>query len=193
MPLAPNGIGVLTSNFKPTVEYLISLYWHCLLYLFSLVVIEIGMWLILTIEISERNENAWALMRPPTLYLHGQDSCTKTSSDIRMSRRDVTWHHDIMSWHHMTSYDITMHLVASVRLSFRPRLSKVRLSLSVRELCLCVCNQRAFEDNVANAVDRLLIYPPFWWLQNIEENYTFLPSMGLTQIHIFVHFKGLLY
>ncbi len=75
-----------------------------------------------------------------------------------------------------------MYLVASVRLSVRPsvcpsgctqgtlclsvcpsvRLSirqstLSRLSLPVWGVCLCVCNQSAYADNRADAVDRLLI------------------------------------
>ncbi len=43
-----------------------------------------------------------------------------------------------------------MHLVASVRPSVRP---SVRL-FALSQLNLCVCNQWAYADNCANAVDR---------------------------------------
>ncbi len=53
-----------------------------------------------------------------------------------------------------------MHLVASVRLSVRPSVRpSVRLSvLPVRGVCLCVCNQGAYTDNSAYAVDRRFNY-----------------------------------
>ncbi len=62
-----------------------------------------------------------------------------------------------------------MYLVASVRLSVRldVRLSvlgfaecskELQESLPVLGVCLCVCNQWAYADNCADAVDRLLIF-----------------------------------
>ena len=44
-----------------------------------------------------------------------------------------------------------MYLVASVRPSVRPSVN------ALKPVCLCVCNQSAYADNRADAVDRLLI------------------------------------
>ena len=61
---------------------------------------------------SINNENAWALTRPPATCPLCQYSCQKSSKDVKMSRCEVTWRHDVALWRHMTSDVMTKWLCA---------------------------------------------------------------------------------
>ncbi len=54
------------------------------------------------------NENAWAFTRPPATCPLCQYFAQKSSKDVKMSRHDVMWRHDVVPWRHMTSWcDVT--------------------------------------------------------------------------------------
>ncbi len=67
-------------------------------------------------------------------------------------------------------------VLGSVRPSVRPSVRlDVRLSLPAWGVCLCVCNQWAYADNCADAVDRLLIQP-------YSNNSLVISSKGTTKV-----------
>ncbi len=59
-----------------------------------------------------------------------------------------------------------MYLVASVR----PFVCLCVLSCPNRSVCLCACNQWAYADNRADAIDRLLIFNRIWFYMSIHSS-----------------------